>query len=138
MTMTNQHTDSVLIQQMEILKGDNTMTKTPDYNDGAIHWWGSDKIYTPEGLHPETIVIILDCCNKGYVNQGRVSGFHWAGVSAFQVIKQHVEPRVWWVNIYTGIGFGEAYTDKHSADRAKAHDSDARTIRVVEQPESDT
>jgi hypothetical protein len=33
--MTNQHTDSVLIQQMEILKGDNTMTKTPE----PRAWW---------------------------------------------------------------------------------------------------
>jgi hypothetical protein len=136
--MTNQHTDSVLIQQMEILKGDNTMTKTPDYNDGAIHWWGSDKIYTPEGLHPKTIVIILDCCNKGYVNQGRVSEFHWASISAFQVITPHVEPRVWWVNLYENGTTGGLYKNKQDALIWSSTGDTFETIRVVEQPESDT
>jgi hypothetical protein len=138
MTMTNQHTDSVLIQQMEILKGDNTMTTTPDYNDGAVHWWGADKRYTPEGLHPETIVIVLDCINGGGFNHGRVIGFHWAGVSAFQVITPHVEPRVWWVNVYSaGLGTG-LYKTKQEALKWAATDSNVKTIRVVEQPESDT
>jgi hypothetical protein len=136
--MTNQHTDSVLIQQMKILKGDNTMTKTPDYNDGAIHWWGADKRYTPEGLHPETIVIVLDCINGGGFNQGRVSGFHWAGVSAFQVIKQHVEPRVWWVNLYENGTTGGLYKNKQEALIWSSTGDTFETIRVVEQPESDT
>jgi hypothetical protein len=130
--MTNQHTDSVLIQQMEILKGDNTMTKTPDYNDEAIHWW--NRYATPEGLHPKSTVKIA---SQGGTRLRIVEDVEWCHVDAFQVITPHVEPRVWWVNIYTGIGFGEAYTDKHSAARAKAHDLDAQTIRVVEQPESD-
>jgi hypothetical protein len=77
MTMTNQHTDSVLIQQMEILKGDNTMTKTP-------------------------------------------------------------EPRAWWVNVYPYQSCGPLYTTKENAEADLGQNSLAQTIRVVEQPESDT
>jgi hypothetical protein len=134
--MTNEHTDSVLIQQMEILKGDKTMTTTPDYNDGAIHWWGVNKTHTPEGLHPKTIVIILDCCNKGHVNQGRVSEFHWASISAFQVVKQHIEPRVWWANAYSnGMRSGLYNCKLEASDHCQPG---GQTIRVVEHPESET
>jgi hypothetical protein len=84
--MTNQHTDSVLIQQMEILKGDNTMTKTPDYNDGAVA----------------------------------------AG------------PRVWWVNVYEDGTLGDAYETKRDVLMWAGKGDPFETIRVVEQPESDT
>jgi hypothetical protein len=81
MTMTNQHTDSVLIQQMEILKGDNTMTTTPDYNDEAVA----------------------------------------AG------------PRVWWIIIFPD---GEVLGSYNF--NPKYCPPGTKTIRVIEQPESDT
>jgi hypothetical protein len=88
MTMTNQHTDSVLIQQMEILKGDNTMTKTPDYNDEAVA----------------------------------------AG------------PRVWWMNVYQDGSADLIHRTKEEAVLFSRglYPTPFRTIRVVEQPESDT
>jgi hypothetical protein len=110
------------------------MTTTPDYNNGNVHWWNSH--LTPEGLHPITVIKYWDR-RIGY-RKVSVEETPWEFVVCFQVVKQHIEPRVWWVNVYPKIGFGEAYKDKGSAARAKAHDSDAKTIRVVEQPESDT
>jgi hypothetical protein len=109
------------------------MTTTPDYNDGAIHWWNS--YATPEGLHPKSTVKVS---YSGKIVLLLVREVAWGHVFAFQVTEQHTEPRAWWVNVYPGIGFGEAYKDKGSAARAKAHDSDAKTIRVVEQPEENT
>jgi hypothetical protein len=84
--MTNQHTDSVLIQQMEILHGENTMTTIPDYNDGAVA----------------------------------------AG------------PRAWWVNVYPDGSCGFIHRTKEGAMEHLGQNSLARTICVVEQPESDT
>jgi hypothetical protein len=131
--MTNQHTDSVLIQQMEILKGDNTMTKTPDYNDGHPHWW--NKPTAPEGLHPDSKVkVAVD----GGVRVRYVQDLNWGCVHIFEVIKQHVEPRVWWVNIYESGKTGMFYKTKQGALKWGKTNSTFKTIRVVEQPESDT
>jgi hypothetical protein len=130
MTMNKQHTDSVLIQQMEILKGDNTMTKTPDYNDGAIHWWSGPN--APEQLDPKTLVRANGVMNRV------VSRINWSVIFAFQVIKQHVEPRVWWTNVYLNGKPGALYKTKQEALKWGKTNSTFKTIRVVEQPESDT
>jgi hypothetical protein len=133
MTMTNQHTDSVLIQQMEILKGENTMTKTPDYNDGHPHWW--NKPTAPQGLHPDSKV-------KVAVDGGHcvrlVQDLYWGCVYTFQVITPHVEPRVWWVNLYENGTTGGLYKNKQDALIWSSTGDTFETIRVVEQPESDT
>jgi hypothetical protein len=130
MTMTNQHTDSVLIQQMEILKGDNTMTKTPDYNDGAIYWWSGPN--APEQLDPKTLVRANGVMNRV------VSRINWSVIFAFQVIKQHVEPRVCWVNIYKGGTTSGLYENEQEALKWARSGAVSETIRVVEQPESET
>jgi hypothetical protein len=131
--MTNQHTDSVLIQQMEILKGDNTMTKTPDYNDGEIHWW--NRYATPEGLHPKSTVKIA---SQGGTRLRIVEDVEWCHVDAFQVITPHVEPRAWWTNVYLNGKPGALYKTKQEALKWGKTNSTFKTIRVVEQPESDT
>jgi hypothetical protein len=133
MTMTKQHTDSVLIQQMKILKGDNTMTKTPDYNDGHPHWWNSPA--APEGVHPKsTMKVAIECGNRMRTGEQVI----WREVAAFQVIKQHVEPRVWWVNIYRGGTTSGLYETEQEALKLARAGTVWETIRVVEQPESDT
>jgi hypothetical protein len=132
--MTNQHTDSVLIQQMEILKGDNTMTKTTDYNDGNVHFWKGD--YVPDGLHEMTLIRIDSAFSWFIVVL--VKEARWAEISAFQVIKQHVEPRVWWVNLYENGTTGGLYKNKQEALIWSSTGDTFQTIRVVEQPESDT
>jgi hypothetical protein len=131
MTMTNEHTDSVLIQQMEILKGDNTMTT--DYNDGQVRWWNSYN--TPEGLHPETSAKVSD--ERGTTLR-IVKDVQWGYVIAFQVITPHVEPRVWWTNVYLNGKPGALYKTKQEALKRGKTNSTFKTIRVVEQPESDT
>jgi hypothetical protein len=133
MTMTNQHTDSVLIQQMEILKGDNTMTKTPDYNDGNVHWWNS--YYKPETLHGKSNVKVS---YSGKIVMLLVEEVCWGYVSAFQVIKRHVEPRVWWVNLYPNRSSGGLYKTKEEALKWRTKECGIQTIRLIEQPESDT
>jgi hypothetical protein len=133
MTMTNQHTDSVLIQQMEILKGDNTMTKTPDYNDGHPHWWNSPA--APEGVHGKSNVKVS---YSGKIVMLLVEEVCWGYVSAFQVIKRHVDPRVWWVNLYENGTTGGLYKNKQEALIWSSTGDTLQTIRVVEQPESDT
>jgi hypothetical protein len=131
--MTNQHTDSVLIQQMEILHGENTMTTIPDYNDGHPHWWNSPA--APEGVHPKsTMKVAIECGNRMRTGEQVI----WREVAAFQVIKQHVEPRAWWVNVYPYQSCGPLYTTKENAEADLGQNSLAQTIRVVEQPESDT
>jgi hypothetical protein len=133
MTMTNQHTDSVLIQQMEILKGDNTMTKTPDYNDGHPHWWNSPA--APEGVHPKsTVKIAIEGGNRTRI----VKLVAWRQVGAFQVITPHVEPRVWWVNLYENGTTGGLYKNKQDALIWSSTGDTFETIRVVEHPESET
>jgi hypothetical protein len=132
MTMADKHTDSVLIQQMEILHEDNTMTKKPDYNDGNVHFWKGD--YVPDGLHEMTLIRIDSAFS--WFTVCLVKEARWAEISAFQVIKQHVEPRVWWVNIYSdGRGSGLFNCEINAA---KSCQPGQKTIRVVEQPESDT
>jgi hypothetical protein len=136
MTMTNQHTDSVLIQQMEILKGDNTMTKTPDYNDGNVHFWKGDCV--PDGLHEMTLIRIDSAFSWFIV--GLVKEARWAEISAFQVIKQHVEPRAWWMNVYQDGSADLIHRTKEEAVLFSRglHPTPFRTIRVIEQPESGT
>jgi hypothetical protein len=134
MTMTKQHTDSVLIQQMEILHGENTMTKTPDYNDGEVHWFAGRP--APEELHPMTLVKV------SFKTTGiavlLVKDAKWMQVTAFQVITPHVEPRVWWVNLYENGTTGGLYKNKQDALIWSSTGDTFETIRVVQQPESET
>tara|TARA_R110000868_G_scaffold76760_9_gene220469 strand:- start:734 stop:1066 length:333 start_codon:yes stop_codon:yes gene_type:complete len=110
------------------------MTTTPDYNDGAVHWW--DSADSPLGIHPKTTVRVLDPC-VGTFNS-LAQKISWRMVSAFQVIKQHVEPREWWVNVYEDGTSGVLHKTEQEAVSMFESRHRGTTIRVAELPKSDT
>lgn len=68
-----------------------------NYNDGKWHGWGGGEC----PVHPETVVETKDL--DGYeeeVNSGAVNWDHGFGcndIVAFRVIKEHKEPREFWI-----------------------------------------
>jgi hypothetical protein len=78
--------------------------------------------------------VAIECGNRMRTGEQVI----WREVAVFQVIKQHVEPRVWWVNLYENGTTGGLYKNKQDALIWSSTGDTFETIRVVEQPESDT
>tara|TARA_R110000868_G_scaffold76760_9_gene220468 strand:- start:402 stop:737 length:336 start_codon:yes stop_codon:yes gene_type:complete len=111
------------------------MTKTPDYNDGAIHWW--DSYLWPEGLHLSSTVKV-SIGNSVHVQL--VSEVYWGHITAFQVISEYVEhkPLEIWVNVYKGGYFGDICETAKDAYFDAEGRSETRTVHFVAQPEEKT
>lgn len=110
-----------------------------DYNDGKWHGWNGGEC----PVHPETVVEVVlrdetntnrkyDDFSSPTAKAGRVSHECWENregfrqVIAFRVIKEHREPRVFWV-------VPELYACFPTEELAKSHAYKGyKTIRVVE------
>lgn len=71
-----------------------------NYNDGTIHGWNGGDC----PVHPETVVEYW--MREGGNSECKAGKLRWkhtensGDIIAFRVIKQHVEPKVIWVNEY--------------------------------------
>lgn len=81
-----------------------------DYNDGKWHGWNGGKC----PVHLESIVEIATSGTRGGVCQDRAGTFIWSGsdylgnpIVAFRVVKEHREPREFWVKVYAVGGLKE-------------------------------
>lgn len=78
----------------EVYVSDTPPPPPVDYNDGQWHLWPGGEC----PVHPQSTIqwmawgIATSC--GGTIPAGEII---WAGVTAFRVIKQHKEPREWWV-----------------------------------------
>ena len=83
-----------------------------DYNNGQIHGWNGGEC----PVHPETVVKFWTRDGRSF-SEGTAKCLRWSNLSensdiiAFQVVKQHVEPKVIWVNETQGVVY-EAYTSE--------------------------
>jgi len=70
-----------------------------NYNDGNWHGWNGGEC----PVHPETVVVVKWACNGVETNEypAKYVGSNWDGVCAFRVIKEHHEPREFWVTKQT-------------------------------------
>ena len=103
-----------------------------DYNNGQIFGWNGGDC----PVHPETVVKFWmredgasPCC--------RASELDWKhlqmsfDIIAFQVVKQHVEPKVIWVNETKGVVY-EAYTSEEAARRIVYFSTTRTAVKYVE------
>jgi len=89
----------------------DTMTTTPDYNDGEWHAWSGGEC----PVHPETLIEIFT--PDANFTDRRAGITHWAGNYGpflFRVTKQHIEPLELWVNIQDN-GWVAAYNSATQA-----------------------
>jgi hypothetical protein len=83
------------------------MTK---YNDGNWHRWNGPKHVRPEGLHPETIIEQVwhdEHSKKSGIATATVGSRAWGQTLKFRVVKEHKEPREYWV--FGGPAFESLY-----------------------------
>ena len=90
-----------------------------DYNDGKVHGWNGGDC----PVHPQTLIKVFYrgiLSNLDYKAKNVYWG-HCGGcgdIVAFQVVKEHKEPMVIWVNIYKN-GFSPVYeSEKEALDSA--------------------
>ena len=82
-----------------------------DYNDGQIWGWNGGEC----PVHPETVVKYWT--RGGWSDTNKARWIWWnngddsSDTIAFQVVKQHVEPKVIWVNEYDGNKLYAYYTE---------------------------
>ena len=84
-----------------------------NYNDGTIHGWNGGDC----PVHPETVV---ECWMRvdgwAHCKAGELDWSHYGksfDIIAFRVVKEYVEPKVIWVNEYTGgLHFGHDTEEK--------------------------
>lgn len=69
-----------------------------DYNDGSWHGWNGGEC----PVHPETMV---EVALENGIASGRATGWDWDSESdpivAFRVVKEHQEPREFYLNIHS-------------------------------------
>ena len=102
-----------------------------DYNNGKIHGWNGGEC----PVHPETVVEYwrLD----GGTDELMAGCLRWehrsvdADIIAFRVVKQHVEPKVIWVNETKGVVY-EAYTSEEAARRTVYHSTTRIAVKYQE------
>lgn len=88
-----------------------------DYNNGQIHGWNGGDC----PVHPETVVKFWMRDGEN-VSEKQAKGIRWGHIEshgdiiAFQVVKQHAEPKVIWVNETKGVVY-EAYLSEEAARR---------------------
>jgi hypothetical protein len=94
-----------------------------DYNNGQIHGWNGGEC----PVHPETVVKFWTRDGRSF-SEGTAKCLRWSNLSensdiiAFQVVKQHVEPKVIWVNEYRTTKSGwdsEADAKKYAMDATR-------------------
>lgn len=91
-----------------------------DYNDGQIHGWNGGDC----PVHPETVVkvwfeVSLNTLQRAGDLDWKVRDEDWS-IIAFQVVKQHVEPKVLWVN-EEADGIHVAYDSEEKASNCAAY-----------------
>lgn len=102
---------------------------TVNYNDGKWHGWGKEGC----PVHPESLIAFIfnyeeyDGANiVGHVWPAKeVQPWVWPSVVAFRVIKEHKEPREWWV--FDGRSFST-----HDGALTMAHNKPGEIIHVRE------
>ena len=102
-----------------------------DYNDGTIHGWNGGDC----PVHPETVVkvwfeVSLNTLQRAGDLDWKVRDEDWS-IIAFQVVKQHVEPKVIWVNEYAN-GDLFAYWDEKHAKRLVGSDTTRIAVKYQE------
>jgi hypothetical protein len=96
-----------------------------DYNNGQIWGWNSGDC----PVHPETLVKTWH--RNGMIQDYNAGEYWWdhrdndGDIIAFQVVKQHVEPKVIWVN-----EFATTKSGWDSEEDAKKYAMDATRIAV--------
>lgn len=85
-----------------------------NYNDGLWHGWNGGEC----PVHRDTIVEIVTSAPIGGLNEGMACRFVWDHADylgnplvAFRVIKEHREPREWWIGCN-----GFAYSVREAAE----------------------
>ena len=108
------------------------MRRPTDYNDGKIHGWNGGDC----PVHPETVV---EYWLRAGVEGGRheADGLLWghsksAGdIIAFQVVKEHREPKTIWVNEYPA-GHSTNHTSEVDARKFAGATATRIAVKYVE------
>jgi hypothetical protein len=107
-------------------------TMTNDYNDGQIWGWNGGEC----PVHPETVVEVWFRCKDSDI--WPAGGLEWKhtceydDIIAFKVVKQHVEPKVIWVNEYEGFRQWAAYPDEQEAKNGAGTAATRIAVKYVE------
>lgn len=102
-----------------------------NYNDGKWHGWNGGDC----PVHPNTTVEFVT--DEGRYGETRAGARFWTetlsddAIRAFRVVKEHREPREFWINEYPGVVGSQAHDSKETAD-AVAGESRIRCIHVRE------
>lgn len=107
-----------------------------NYNDGKWHGWNGGEC----PVHPMTVVkLVVWAGSEGGgtgVSGGEAGDFCWSNedtpIIAFRVVKEHREPREWWVNVYPNGAVGCLWARKEDAPRAPVGKDEWKTIKVRE------
>lgn len=103
-----------------------------DYNNGKIHGWNGGEC----PVHPHTVVSIWKRSGS-MAWSGKAGNVWWdhreteGDIIAFQVVKQHVEPKVIWVNETKGVVY-EAYLSEEAARRTVYHSTTRIAVKYAE------
>lgn len=100
------------------------MTGAPNYNDGLWHGWNGGEC----PVHPETVVEVVWLDKTAPKRETLIAlNFVWddeiSKVVAFRVVKEHREPREWFVFVKEGFVVG------HTVGR---DDPDLEVVKVRE------
>lgn len=103
-----------------------------DYNNGQIHGWNGGDC----PVHPETEVKFWTNSGRKHATQAKCLRWEHTDVGlgdiiAFQVVKQHVEPKVIWVNETKGGGL-VTFTSKEAALRTVYPSTTRIAVKYVE------
>jgi hypothetical protein len=102
-----------------------------DYNNGQIHGWNGGEC----PVHPETVVKFWTRDGRSF-SEGTAKCLRWSNLSensdiiAFQVVKQHVEPKVIWVNEYPSGAV--CYETKEDAKSSREEGCTRIAVKYVE------
>ena len=98
--------------------------------DKLNHWYGWNGGECP--VHPETVVQASGVWGVNGEHPARCSAWDSTGMTAFRIIKLHVEPKVFWVNEYSTI---KVFHDTEDGAKENVRDGAIRiAVRYVEQP----
>jgi hypothetical protein len=106
-----------------------------DYNNGQIFGWNGGEC----PVHPETVVRYWLRCGRTF-DENTAYALRWShqesagDIVAFQVVKQHVEPKVIWVNETKGGGL-VTFTSKEAALRNVSPHDVRIAVKYVEATE---
>ena len=106
-----------------------------DFNDGKIHGWDGGEC----PVHPETVVRVWLYDGTPTKKRAKFLGWSWShpdrfpesNIIAFQVVKEHREPKTIWVNEYAG-GFSAIYLSEDDATRFAGSSATRIAVKYVE------